>query len=85
MFELLQRVHPTYFSSLNHLCFDIDSYLKLLEEYLTEVEGKKIARAYKKEVIESESIEEFIKIVLCLLLQSDQKGDIITRIVEMSV
>ena len=51
MYELLQQVHPTYFSGLNHLCFDLPSYLGLLEEYLTEVEGKKIARAYKKDVI----------------------------------
>lgn len=49
------------------------------------MEGKKLARAYKKEVAEGELVEEVIKVVLCLLLQGAQKGDFISRIVEMSV
>ena len=49
------------------------------------MEGKKISRAYKKDIIEKETIEEIIKVVLCLLLQSNHKSDFVSRIVEMDV
>ena len=39
-----------------------------------EVEGKKIARRYKKDIIQDKSIEEIIKISLYLMLQSEQKA-----------
>lgn len=50
-----------------------------------EAEGKKIVRAYKKQIIENEAIEEIVKIVLHLLLQSEHKGEFISRIVTLSV
>lgn len=85
LYGLLQKVNPSYFLALNHLSFDLDNYLKALEEYLIEVEGKKIVRAYKKDMVESQSIEEMVKLVLCLLLQGEGKGEYIERIVGMRV
>ena len=85
VYQLLQKIHPTYFSRLNHLTFQFQAYLAAIEEYLIEVEGKKISRAYKKQIIQKESVEQIIKVILCQLLQGNQKGQYISRIVEMPV
>jgi len=81
VYQLYLKINPTYFGELNHLNFEIASYLPSLEEYLIEVEGKKLTRSLKKRMLENDLIEEFIKIGLFLLLQGSQKGEFINRIV----
>lgn len=48
LYDLLQRIHPSYFETLNHLALHFDSYFKQLENYLIEVEGKKMKRGFKR-------------------------------------
>lgn len=85
IYELLQKIHGKYFSRLNHLSYDFTSYLAAIEGYLIEIEGKKLSRSYKKGIIEGESVEDVIKIVLFMLLQSEHKSEYISHIVELSV
>lgn len=36
-YQLYQKINQTYFEELNHLNFDVSTYMKALEEYLIEV------------------------------------------------
>lgn len=85
LYNLLQKIHPTYFEHLNHLTYHFESYFPEMENYLIEVEGKKMKRAYKRNIVEEQSISEVIKLVLYLLLQSSNKSEYINRIFEMEV
>lgn len=52
MYELFQKVSQKHFCELSHLSFHFGTYFPALEEYLMEVEGKKILRSYRKDILE---------------------------------
>jgi hypothetical protein len=66
---LLDKIHPSFFSSLIDKPYEHISYLTHIEKYLNEIEDLKIRRPFRQVLVDRDCISDIVKLTLFIIMR----------------